>query len=117
MLCSNRNYFFFSSFLVSVVVVAVCVVSAGAAGLAVSAAGAGAGVAVVVLVVVVVESVLAASPLPLPHDATKRPNERASTLNFTNFIILFFRWLCQFIPLMEKGNPVFKKYFFLPHWP
>jgi len=91
----NINYFFsiFLSVLVSVVVVDFIAVSAGLAAPAVVVSAAGAGVAVVVAVVVevVVESaVLAVSELLLPHDATKRPIESASTLNFTNFMIVFF---------------------------
>jgi hypothetical protein len=53
-------------------------------------AGAGAGSAAGGVTSVVVVSVVAVSVLLLPQDATKRPKERASTLNFTNFIILFF---------------------------
>ncbi len=116
-----RNYlvFVFSEVFVSVVFVSVVAgaASAGFAGAAVivsaGAAGAGAGVSVVVVVVVLVaaESVVAAAPPPLPHDATKRPIDRASTLNFTNFIISFFRLLCRFIPLSEKGNPPVNKLF------
>jgi uncharacterized BrkB/YihY/UPF0761 family membrane protein len=83
------------------VVVVVVVESTGAAG-----AGSAAGASVVVVVVVSVDSV-AASLLPLPHDATKRPIVRANTLSFTNFIILFFSWLYRFIPQQEKGNPKF----------
>jgi hypothetical protein len=94
----SKNYFFFSSFFSILVSVAV-----DAAGFAVSAgfaapafivsaagAGAGAGAAGAAVVLVAVESVVFVSVLPPPQDATNRPNERASTLNFTNFIILFF---------------------------
>jgi hypothetical protein len=78
----------------------------------VSAGAAGGGVVSVVVVVVAVESVVAAaSPLPPPQDATKRPNVSARILNFTNFIKLFFRLLCRFIPGLEKGNPSFRNYF------
>jgi hypothetical protein len=103
----NYNYLaflvsVFASILVSVLVsVAAAVVAGVAVAIAAESAagaGAGAGVAFTVVVVAEVESVLAASPPPLPQDATKRPKERASTLNFTNFIISFFRWLCRFIP-------------------
>ena len=58
-----------------------------AAAVIVSAGAAGGGVVVVVVVLVDVESLFAASPLPLPQDATKRPIDRANTLIFTNFII------------------------------
>jgi hypothetical protein len=81
------------------VVVVVVVESTGAAG-----AGSAAGASVVVVVVVSVDSV-AASLVPLPHDATKRPIVRANTLNFTSFITFCFRWLCRFIPHLKKGNP------------
>jgi hypothetical protein len=89
----------------SVVVVLVSVffsILLSAAGLAVSAAGlagpaaivsAGAGEAGAVVAddVVEVESfVLVVSVLLLPQEATKRPIESASTLNFTNFIIFSF---------------------------
>jgi hypothetical protein len=103
------------SILVSVVEVAVAEASAGLAGgaVVVSAGAVGAGAAVVVVVVVDAESVLAASPLPLPQEATKRPIERASTLNFTIFIILFFSWLCGLIPKIKKGNPQFVRITFV----
>ena len=98
-----RNYLVLV-FVFSVVVVLVSVFSAGAAaGLVVSAAGlagpaaivsagAGAGEAgAAVADDVEVESVvLVASVLLLPQEATKRPIESASTLNFTNFIIFSF---------------------------
>jgi hypothetical protein len=84
----------------------------GAAG---AGAGAGAG-ATAVVVVVDVESVLDALPLPLPQDAAKRPKERASTLSFTNFINMFFRWLRGFILFLQKGNPVFPINFWLLSW-
>ena len=48
-------------------------------------------VAVTVFVVIVAEeSLLDALPEPLPQEATKRPIERASTLNFTNFMMFNF---------------------------
>jgi hypothetical protein len=98
--------------LVSVVVVDDLVVSAGAAaGLVVSAGGGVAGAVAVVVVADVVEddaeSVLGVSPLPLPQDATKRPNERAITLNFTNFILLF---LDGYACLYSKRNKVTQRH-------
>jgi len=62
---------------------AAVIVSAGAA----AGAGAGAGTAVVVADAESVEDVV---PDPLPQDATKRPIDRASTLNFTNFMLFVF---------------------------
>src|SRR5205814_1898311 len=92
--------------LVSVALTAVSAGLAGAAVIVSAGAGAGAGAAASVVVVeVAVESVFAASPLPLPQEATKRPIERANTLNLTNFIKMIFRWLCTFIPVSRKGNP------------
>src|SRR5579872_5633979 len=93
----GKNYFFFSSFLSilpssflgSAAGAAAGLEVSAAAGLAVSAGGGVAGAAGAAVAALAVESVLVASPLPLPQDATKRPNERASTLNFTNFILLF----------------------------
>jgi hypothetical protein len=112
---------FFASILVSagavvVVVVVVVVFPAAVSGLAggavvVSVGAAGGGVVVVVVVVIDAESFLVASPLPLPQEATKRPIERASTLNFTNFINFVFSWLCRFIPEWRKGNPTVSIFF------
>lgn len=76
------------------------VVSAGA-----GAAGGGVVTALVVVAELVAESVVEEDPLPLPQDITKRLIERASTLNFTNFIIMFFLVGYRFILKNEKGNP------------
>ncbi len=107
--CEEKNYFFsFFSILVSVVVVVVLVaaVSAGfaAAAVIVSAGGgvAGAAGAVVAADSVVAEVALESLEL-LPQEVTKRPKERASTLNFTNFIIFF---LDGYAHLYRKQNKV-----------
>jgi hypothetical protein len=92
---------------VGVVVAVVAAVVSALAGAAFIVSGvAGAGVAVTVLVVeVAAESALEEVPLVLlPQEVTNRPKVKASRLNFTNFIISFFRWLCRFIPQREKGN-------------
>jgi hypothetical protein len=112
---SRKNYFFFSSFFASAAGAAVLAAeSAGLAGAAVIvsagggvAGGAATGVAVASLAA---ESALAlaASP-PLPQEATKRPSVRATIDNFANFILMFFSWLCTFILVSEKGNPVLQK--------
>ena len=35
---------------------------------------------------------------PPPQEVTNTPRERATIDNFTNFILMFFSWLCTFIP-------------------
>ena len=82
------------------------IVSTGA-GAAVGVVGA-AGVAVAALAA---ESVAGLVPSPPPHEVTNTPNVRATIDNFTNFILLFFSWLCRFIPYSEKGNPPVKNIF------
>ena len=80
-------------------------VLAGPAVVVSGAAGAvGAGV-IVAEVAAAVESAFVVVVVPLPQDAAKRPNVRANTLNFTNFIISIFRWLCILIRQTGKGNP------------
>jgi hypothetical protein len=75
-------------------------------------AGAGAGVASGAGAAIAAESAFSvlASPPPL-QDAAKRPNARANTLNFTNFIPFVFWMLYLFIRYLKKGNPLGKKNF------
>jgi small-conductance mechanosensitive channel len=80
---------FLDSILVIFLVVSIILVVsiAGAAAGAAVVSGAGAGVAVIVADESVVDVVLVSL---LPQDATKRPIERATIDNFTNFIFMFF---------------------------
>jgi hypothetical protein len=73
---------------VVVLLVAAAVESAAACIAAFAAAVSVAAGATVVVVVVLVaaESVLEASPLPLPHEAKQSPIQSVNTLNFNNFI-------------------------------
>lgn len=66
------------------------VVESGFAAGATGVSTTGVGVASIVVVVVEVLSVLAASPLPAPQEAKKRPIARVITLNFSIFINFCF---------------------------
>jgi hypothetical protein len=61
--------------------------------------GAGAGLATGVDAA---ESVLAASPLPLPQDAAKMTRHNANTLDFTVFIMIVFKMIKEVYPAFLK---------------
>jgi hypothetical protein len=110
----RQNYFLVSSFLASGA--AALAESAGFAGAAVivsagAAGAAGAVVAGAAVAALAVESLVLFSPPPLPQEATKSPNERASTLNFTNFILSFLNGYAGLYLILKKVTRSGKNFF------